>query len=143
MDYEKLSVKDLLRLRSGSPPDTPAYQKAKHEINRRLKLWALAAAIVGKIHAGKTWFRDTDARPQHVAHAGELTGKRSPAFVWRTEKLPFDMQNSKELCTSTIAVDVQSICEYREVPGSTGKYREVAGYGGTTSTNQSLKLSRR
>lgn len=58
---------------------------------------------VGKIHARKTWFRDTDARLQHLAHAGELTSKRSPAFVWRTEKLTFDMQNSKELCTSTPA----------------------------------------
>ncbi len=55
----------------------------------------------GKIHARKTWFRDKDARPQHLAHAGELTSKRSPTFVWRTEKLTFDMQNSKELCTST------------------------------------------
>ncbi len=40
----------------------------------------------------------------------------------QTRILSFDVQNSKELCTS---VDVRGICEWREMAGSEGKWGDV------------------
>ncbi len=58
---------------------------------------------------------------------------------WRptAEMLSFDMQNSKEVCTSTTQVWICIVC------GNGGRWRKMVEYGGRASQNQQLRFSRR